>query len=132
MNTTQTEVAKREAAPLREAEREALTYRPRVDLRETPEAFLLEAEMPGAGEADVDVKVENGILRVLGRVPASEPEAYKTRMLEFQPGNYERSFELADTIDAEHIEATMRHGVLRLKLPKREAAKPKRILVKVG
>ena len=127
-----TEVAKPEEGAVAEAEREELTYRPRVGLRETADAYYLEAEMPGAGEKDVDVKLEDGVLRILGRVSAAEPEKYKHRLLEYHGGNYERSFRVGNAIDPEKVEATVNNGMLRLTLPKREALKPKRIEVKAG
>ena len=127
-----TELAKPEKGALAEAGGDELTYRPRVNLRETADAYYLEAEMPGAGEKDLDVKLEDGVLRILGRVGAREPEAYQHRLLEYHAGNYERSFRVGDVIDPEKVEAAMSRGVLRLTLPKREALKPKRVEIKAG
>ncbi len=109
-----------------------LTLRPRVDIRETEGAFLIDAEMPGAGREDVDVRLEDGELQILGRARHEHPAGYEHEQVEYRLHNYERAFRLPDTVDFEKIEATMKNGVLRLRLPKREAAKPKAIKVKVA
>lgn len=109
---------------------DAHCFTPRADIWETSEALHVELEMPGVAPDAVDVRLEEGVLTVLGRVPAkTEGE----RLLsEFEVGNYERSFRVSDGIDGARIEARLRHGVLALTLPKAEAAKPKRIAVKVA
>lgn len=102
-------------------------FTPRVDIWETSEALHMELEMPGVGPDAVDVRLEEGVLSVLGRVPAC---ARGERILsEYEVGNYERAFRVSEVIDGAHIEARMRNGVLKLTLPKAEAAKPKRIAV---
>jgi HSP20 family protein len=102
-------------------------FTPRVDIWETAEALHLELEMPGVAPDAVDVRLEEGVLSVLGRVP---PSPHGERLLgEYEVGNYERSFRVSEAIDGSRIEARMRNGVLSLDLPKAEAAKPKRIAV---
>ena len=124
-------IAKKDRAELTENESRHTT-RPRVDIRETVDAVYVEAEMAGVSREDVDVKLEDGELRILGRVTAQEPDEHPYRHIEHRPGNYERVFRLSEAIDPEQIEATMKNGVLSLRLAKREAAKPKSIAVKVA
>ena len=105
------------------------TYTPKVDIWETAEAFVVEAEMPGVEEQNVDLKIENQTLYLLGRVTPANPSDHSPAYVEYEQGNYERSFTLSNAVDEEHIKATMKHGVLRLELPKREASKPRKIAV---
>ena len=118
--------------PTRDQQREELTVTPRVDIRETSDCIYLEAEMPGVGKDDVDVKVEDSELLILGRSSESGPAGHEAAHCEYRYGNYERSFRLSEAIDTEKISAEMKHGVLQVCLPKRESAKPRSIPVKVA
>ncbi|MFT5127663.1 MAG: HSP20 family protein [Rhodothermales bacterium] len=102
-------------------------FTPRVDIWEDSEALHMQLEMPGVGPDAVDVRLEEGVLNVLGRVPASV--SGKRVLSEYEVGNFERAFRVSESIDGSKIEARMRNGVLNLTLPKAEAAKPKRIAV---
>jgi HSP20 family protein len=102
-------------------------FTPRVDIWENSEALHMQLEMPGVGPDAVDVRLEEGVLTVLGRVPASVPG--ERVLSEYEVGNYERAFRVSEAIDPNRIEARMRNGVLNLTLAKAEAAKPKRIAV---
>ena len=108
------------------------TYTPKADIFETAEEYILEAEMPGVDKDNVDVKLEDGVLNVIGRVQPTPLTGYKKIYSEYEIGNFERAFELTDQIDVDKVRATMKDGVLHLTLPKRESIKPKRIEVKVG
>lgn len=102
-------------------------FRPRADIWETSEALHMQLEMPGVAPDAVDVRLEEGVLSVLGRVSACA--AGERLFSEFEVGNYERCFRVSEAIDSNRIEAHMRQGVLKLTLQKAEAAKPKRIAV---
>jgi HSP20 family molecular chaperone IbpA len=108
------------------------TFTPCVDIWETGEDYRLELEMPGVDATGVDVQLEDGVLNVVGRVAPMNYEGYNRTYSEYEVGNYERSFTVANEIDAEKIQATIKNGVLSLILPKREAVKPRRIEVAVG
>ncbi len=106
------------------------TFTPKVDIWETAEAYFIEAELPGVDEQNVDVKVEDELLTLLGRVePEKGAAGFTKTYAEYETGNFERVFRLNGDVDGERIAASMKHGVLRLELPKREALKPKRIQV---
>ncbi len=128
------DVAKRDNAAVAESRDNGVqwTRRPRVAIRESTDDYVIDIEMPGVGENDVDVRLEGKEMKVLGRVQDYCPRDHERRLIEYQPGNYERSFQLTDTVDPEKIEAVMKHGLLTVRLPKREAAKPKRIAVAAG
>jgi HSP20 family protein len=116
----------------REAQAEAeagVVARPRVDVLETEQDVLLLADMPGVRPSDVDVRFENGELTIHGRRLPSH--AGKRRGLwEYEPTHYHRAFRLSEDVAADKIEAELKNGVLTVRLPKAEAAKPRRIAVK--
>ena len=74
--------------------------------------------MPGVIKENVDITLEQRVLRIYGRADISVPEGVGPLYLEYQSGDYERSFTLSEAIDANGIEARVRNGVLHLKLPK--------------
>jgi HSP20 family molecular chaperone IbpA len=86
-------------------------------------------EMPGVDREDVDVNVENGVLRVEGRLDFSKYEGMQPVYTEYNIGHYRRSFSLSSKIEQDRISAQMQDGVLTLLLPKAEEAKPRRISV---
>ena len=108
---------------------------PSIDVRETKTELVIEAELPGLDEKDVSVTLNNGILTLKGE-KKSEREEKKDdyHLMERSYGSCQRSFRVADTIDADKIKATFEKGVLKVMLPKRpEAAKAeKRIPIGKG
>ena len=108
------------------------TYTPKVDIWETEDGYTLQVEMPGVDQKGVDVKLEDNVLRIIGRTQAESFDGYKKIWSEYEFGNYERQFQITEKIDEAKIQASFKDGSLSLLLPKREAAKPKRIEVKVA
>jgi HSP20 family protein len=105
-----------------------------VDVRETADALLVQAELPGLGVDDVDVRVENGTLTISGEKRQEIEEGKDDsgyRLVERCYGRFERSFTLPLGVDAEQVKAEFANGVLTVTLPKAEEAKPRRIEVKV-
>jgi len=113
-----------------ERTRGRVVYAPRVDIIESPEALELFADMPGVTKDSVEITLEQRVLRIYGRADISLPENVGPLYVEYQPGDYERSFTLSETVDGNGIEARVRNGVLHLKLPKAGAAKAQRIEVR--
>jgi HSP20 family protein len=108
------------------------SWMPPVDVRETKDTLEISVELPGIDPKNVDVSVESGVLTLKGArqfEKATEGETY--HRVERAYGAFERSFTLPTNIDAERIQASYRHGVLHLTVPKREEAKPKAINIKV-
>lgn len=108
------------------------TYTPKCDIWETADAVYLEAELPGVEEQNVDVKLEDGVLSILGRVAVPDLTGYQRSYTEYESGNFERSFRVSEAIDEGRISASLKHGLLHVELPKREAVKPRRIQVAVA
>lgn len=93
-------------------------YVPAVDVVEAENAVDLVIDVPGVAENSVDLSIEKNILTV-SAVPADGVIAGKKLMYaEYGVGEYRRSFALAEEVDQEHITASLKNGVLRIKLPK--------------
>jgi HSP20 family protein len=115
--------------PAQENGEAAVVARPRVDIVETEQELILLADLPGVRPTDVDVRFENGELTIHGR--RTPINAGKRRALwEYEPAHYHRAFRLTEDVAADRIEAELKNGVLTVRLPKAEAAKPRRIAVK--
>lgn len=106
-------------------------WAPAVDVREEPTQFVVRADLPGIEPKDIAVTMERGALTITGR-RESEKKEEKDGYLrtERQCGEFFRRLVLPDTADAERIDAKTEKGVLEIHIPKREAAKAKRIEVK--
>ena len=106
---------------------------PAVDIFETPtHDLVVRAELPGMGREDIEVAVENSTLVLKGEKkfdPEVKEEAY--RRVERTYGTFHRSFSLPNTVDTGKVSAEFKHGVLTVKLPFREEAKPRTINVEV-
>ncbi len=103
---------------------------PNVDIVENAEELLVLADMPGIRAEDVDINFENGTLTLHGKVEDRQPESTNYLLREYEVGDFHRSFQVSEAIDAEKIYAEYRDGVLTLHLPKTEAVKPRKIAVK--
>jgi HSP20 family protein len=96
------------------------------DIYETEEALFLRMDMPGVEKGDVQIEVdEDNVLQVRAKNTFEEPKG--AVMKEFQVGDYYRSFRIGDMFDKEKIAAKLDQGILEILVPKREAAKPRRI-----
>ena len=107
-------------------------YVPRTDIHETEDGLVVLADMPGVSSESVEVTLEKRILTIRGRSEDRPPERFSPAYLEYQAGDYERSFTLSEDIEAERIEAKLRNGVLRVFLPKAGPAQKKRIQVQAN
>ena len=104
---------------------------PSVDIRETETDFVLEAELPGLSEKDVDVKVEDNLLTIASRKDEKGEEKRNGYLVrERRSAAFSRSFVLPKDVDREKIAATFKDGLLSLQIPKAESAKPLQIEVK--
>jgi len=104
-------------------------YVPYADIYETDEALSVVMEIPGVEKKDVDVALENGVLRVEGRIDFSKYDSMEPVYTEYNVGHYARSFTLSNKVDQEAISAQLDDGVLTLTLPKAKEAQPRRISI---
>ena len=103
---------------------------PSVDIKEGKDAYEVVADVPGVNPKDIDVSLEDGVLTVKGeRKSENKDEKEGYTRTERVYGSFYRRFTLPDTADADNISAKTEHGVLRLHIPKKEKALPKRITV---
>ena len=102
---------------------------PYADICETEDALAVVLEMPGVEKKDLDVGLENDVLRVDGRIDFSKYKEMEPVYAEYNVGHYARSFALSDAIDQERISASLEDGVLTLTLPKAKRAEPRRIAI---
>ena len=104
-------------------------FSPRVDIWETKDELVLCADMPGVTAENLDIQFENRELRIHGKV---SPRQENINFLygEYGIGDFYRTFQIGEAIDAEKISAELKDGVMTLHLPKTEAVKPRRIMVK--
>jgi HSP20 family protein len=105
------------------------TFVPAADIYETEDALAVVMEMPGVEKEDLDVGLENDVLRVNGRIDFGKYKEMEPVYAEYNVGHYERSFALSSTIDQERIAANLEDGVLTLTLPKARQAEPRRIAI---
>jgi HSP20 family protein len=106
---------------------------PAVDIYETDaHEVVVKAELPDMKREDINLTFENGVLTLKGE-RKFEPEAKKEnyQRVERHHGTFTRSFTLPNTVDATRISAAYKDGVLTIRLPQREEAKPKQIAVNV-
>jgi HSP20 family protein len=104
---------------------------PAVDVRETDVEYLMEVELPGLTEKDVEVKLDNSLLTISSRKDEKKEEKKDGYIMrERRAAGFSRSFVLPEEVDREKIAAEYRNGVLHLSFPKTPAAKPKVIEVK--
>jgi HSP20 family protein len=120
---------KRELENKEEATIPVRVFMPTADIYENEDALTVVLEMPGVDKGNVQIRVEEGVLKIEGRVDFSKYQNLFPIYTEYNVGNYARSFRLSSKIDQEKIEAEMQDGVLTLRLPKLEAAKPRTIQV---
>ena len=108
-------------------------WTPPVDISETEEEYQIKAEIPDVRKDDVKVTVEDGVLTIQGRRnQEKEEKGTKYHRIERSYGSFARTFSLPDVIEADKVNAEFKDGVLNLRLPKSEKAKPKAIEVKVA
>jgi HSP20 family protein len=120
---------KRELEKKEEATIPARVFLPTADIYETRDALTVILEMPGVEKNNVDVRVEDGVLNVQGRLDLSKYQGLQPLYTEYTVGHYSRSFQLSSKIDQNSIGAELKDGVLTLTLPKVEDAKPRKIEV---
>jgi HSP20 family protein len=109
------------------------TWAPAVDIYETEHELVVKADLPEIDLKDLDIRVENNILTIRGE-RKFEKKVNEDNYLRVERtyGSFSRSFSLANTVNAEAINADYQNGVLTLTIPKREEAKPKQIKVNVA
>lgn len=121
---------KAEVASPAEQTRPGLVFTPAVDIFETDKEITLLADMPGVQADDLNIDLRENVLTLEGDVQPPEGSDETDVIREYRTGKYYRQFTLSQVIDQPKIDAELKDGVLRLRLPKVEAATPRKIAVK--
>ncbi|MBN2859054.1 MAG: Hsp20/alpha crystallin family protein [Sphaerochaetaceae bacterium] len=113
------------------------TKSPSVDIWEDENAYVLEAELPGYSEKDIDVHVDKHVLKISSITEAEKEEKEETvspnyLIRERYCSSFERSFTLPDGVDEDNIAGEFKNGILTLTIPKVPASQPKKIDVKLS
>jgi HSP20 family protein len=121
---------KRELENKEEATIPARVFMPTADIYETGDALSVILEMPGVEKKNIDIRVENDVLIVDGRLDLSSYAGLRPLYTEYNVGHYSRSFRLSNKIDQNRIGAELKDGVLTLTLPKAESVRTKTIPIR--
>lgn len=120
------------AAENTERTRDCNCFVPRSDIYEMDDQLVIVVDVPGVNEGSIDITLENSVLTINAFIEPVEMAGYSPTWVEYEVGDYQRSFRLSNEIDRENIQATVKDGVLRLFLPKSAAARSRKISVKAA
>jgi HSP20 family protein len=104
-------------------------YVPYADIYETEDALAVVMEMPGVEKKDLNVALEDDVLKVDGRIDFGKYRDMEPVYAEYNIGHYARSFTLSNKVDQDKISANLEDGVLTLTLPKAKHAQPRKIAI---
>jgi HSP20 family protein len=106
---------------------------PAMDLVETDDDFVLRADLPGLGEDDVNIELEDNVLTISGERKAEHEERKEGYYrVERSSGSFTRSLTLPEGVDPDAVKASFERGVLEVRVPKPEAKKPRKVAISVG
>ena len=112
---------------------EGSEFSPRMDMKESEDAYTVKLTMPGIDKDDIDISVSDGVLTVKGETREEAVDEKSTYLVrEHKHYSYFRSVRLPSEVVADKAEAEYKNGVLKLTLPKAEEVKPKSIPVKIA
>ena len=115
-----------------ESTRPGFVFRPDIDILENRDGYVIYADLPGADDKSVDVRLDRGTLTLDARL-ATVPESSWTPLhAEYRLGSYHREFRISEDIDPAGVAAKMQNGVLELVLPKSAERRPRAIQIQAG
>lgn len=121
----------REMAPFPTVDDRTIALAPAFDVKETKDAYVFKADLPGIQEKDLEVTMTGNRLNVSGkRDEEREEKGERYYTYERNYGSFSRSFTLPDGTDVEHLRASLESGVLTISVPKKPEVQPKKIAVK--
>jgi HSP20 family protein len=109
-------------------------WSPSVDIEEEDDKYVIKADLPGVDKKDIEVKFEGGVLTIRGekQTETETGKGTKRHRTERFHGSFARSFTLPDAVETDKADASYKDGVLSMKIPKQEKAKPKAVKIKVS
>jgi HSP20 family protein len=102
---------------------------PAINLYDDDGHFRIEAEIPGFAKEDINIRIQGNYLELSGSRASQAPKGYSRHRQERPAATFSRSLTLPADIDQNRVEATLKNGILSLKLPKAESAKPRQIKI---
>ncbi len=105
---------------------------PRGVIDETETGYVLRMEVPGLTADGLEIRVEDGVLRLAGERKEEAPKGFEARRTERVRFRFDRRLKLPEGVDVERIEAALKHGVLTVTVPKSDKAAPRTIAVKAS
>jgi len=123
---------KKDVAAAPEQTKPGLLFTPAVDIFENDQELTVVADLPGVKPQNLEIDLRKNTLSIIGDVETPEGPGETDHIREFRTGRFFRQFTLSEVIDQSKIEASLKNGVLRLKLPKLEKAVPRKIMVQAG
>lgn len=121
-----------ESLPRAELTRSGQFFRPNVDISEGADELVVQADMPGVRSEDIEIDFKDGMLTIHGKAERRQAEETHYLLNEYGIGDFHRTFQVSEQIDAGRINAALKDGVLTLRLPKLERVKPRKIAVQAG
>ncbi len=116
--------------PAAEASLRHAEFAPSFDVKETKDAFLFKADLPGVKESDLEISHNGNRLSIVGKRDAEERrDGENYFMVERSFGSFQRTFTLPESADVEQIKAELHAGVLSLVIPKRAASQPRKVTI---
>ena len=107
---------------------------PALDIAERRDAYVIHLELPGVSPDQVDISFEQNVLTIRGTKPAGfdtqADDEVRVFAAERVSGGFERSVRLPEFVDAEHIDAEYKHGLLKITVPKAQAAQARKIAIR--
>lgn len=111
----------------------APAFVPRFDVKETKEAYVIKADLPGVKDDELDVSLNGNLLSISGK---REPDRYEDgdayHAIERSYGSFSRSFTMPESVDGAAVTADLKSGVLTVLIPKKAEAQPRRIAIGKG
>jgi HSP20 family molecular chaperone IbpA len=134
MATAKQEIAKREPTDVRavKSREEAPVLAPAVDIFETAQGIIVQADMPGVSKQGLSIQADRNNLVIEGEASIEVPQGMEAVHADVQATRYRRNFALSGELDTERIDATLKDGVVTVTIPKRAEFRPRKIEVRTS
>ena len=131
-NAENKDVVTRENSEVQKQQESEIVLRAPVDIYENAEGITLLADMPGVNKDSLSLQVDKDSLIVEGEARIDMPEGMEALYADVRSTRYQRSFALSGELETDRIEASLKDGVLRIHIPKRAEARPRKIEIHTG
>lgn len=126
------DVAETKAASMQQSGEQERTISPAVDIFENNDGISVMADMPGVAKERLNIQIDNDTLTIEGEAEIPMPEGMEALYADVRSTRYRRSFSLSSELDGSKADASLKEGVLTLRIPKREKYQPRKVEVRTG